>query len=130
MTPTRAQIESWDPASLTAIADAWIALGSKAEDLFSRYLSSVTTVHGAYWEGETAEAAQDRAAADRKTAGEVVDAIEALAKTAQQGFPRDRRSLAAGPNGCSCSRSGWICGLGRASAHGHRGRTGTPPVLP
>ena len=86
MTPTRAQIESWDPASLTAIADAWIALGSKAEDLFSRYLSSVTTVHGAYWEGETAEAAQDRAAADRKTAGEVVDAIEALAKTAQQGF--------------------------------------------
>lgn len=86
MTPTRAQIESWDPASLTAVADAWITLGSKAEDLFSRYLSSVTTVHGAYWEGKTAEAAQDRAAADRKTAGEVVDALEALAKTAQQGF--------------------------------------------
>lgn len=86
MTPTRAQIESWDPVSLTAVADAWITLGSKAEDLFSRYLSSVTTVHGAYWEGKTAEAAQDRAAADRKTAGEVVDALEALAKTAQQGF--------------------------------------------
>ncbi|MDI9917194.1 hypothetical protein [Rhodococcus sp. IEGM 1379] len=86
MTPTRAQIDSWNPASLNAIADAWIALDSKSEDLFTRYVDSVTKVNGTYWEGKTAEAAQDRANADKKTAVEVIDVLEALAKTAQQGF--------------------------------------------
>lgn len=86
MTPTRAQLNSWDPAALNTIADSWTSLGSKAEDLFARYLSSVTMVNGNYWEGKTAEAAQDRADADKKTAGEIADALEALAATARNGY--------------------------------------------
>ncbi|MCJ0906814.1 hypothetical protein [Rhodococcus sp. ARC_M6] len=86
MTPTRAQLNSWDPAALNTIADSWTSLGSKVEDLFARYLSSVTMVNGNYWEGKTAEAAQDRADADKKTAGEIADALEALATTAKNGY--------------------------------------------
>lgn len=86
MTPTRTQITAWDPTALTTIADAWISLGVRAEDLFIRYLNSVTMVNGTHWEGKTAEAAQDRADADKKTATEVVDALEAVAKIAQDGY--------------------------------------------
>jgi len=33
MSITRTQIESWNPSTLTEIGDAWIALGTKVEDL-------------------------------------------------------------------------------------------------
>ncbi|GCE39677.1 hypothetical protein Rhow_003201 [Rhodococcus wratislaviensis] len=86
MSLTRTQIESWNPATLTEIGDAWIALGTKVEDLFTRYVDGVTRVNDAYWEGKTAEAAQNRANADKKTALVVVDQLEALANRAKQGF--------------------------------------------
>ena len=86
MSITRTQIESWNPSTLTEIGDAWIALGTKVEDLFTRYVDGVTKVNDAYWEGKTAEAAQNRANADKKTALVVVDQLEALANRAKQGF--------------------------------------------
>jgi hypothetical protein len=86
MTVTRTQLESWDPSMLTEVGDAWIALGVKVEDLFGRYVDGVTKVNDAYWEGKTAEAAQGRANADKKTALALVDHLEALANRAKQGF--------------------------------------------
>ncbi|NLG55871.1 MAG: hypothetical protein GX542_09545, partial [Rhodococcus sp.] len=86
MSLTRTQINAWNPTALTDIGDAWIALGTEVEDLFTRYVNGVTKVNDAYWEGVTAEAAQDRANADKKTAVVVVDALEALANRAKQGF--------------------------------------------
>lgn len=83
---TKHQIESWNPSSLTDIGNAWIALGAEVEDLFTRYVDSVTKVNDSYWEGLTADAAQSRANADKKTAIAVVDALEALANRAKQGF--------------------------------------------
>ncbi|MCQ4121659.1 TPR repeat region-containing protein [Rhodococcus tibetensis] len=86
MTITRAQLESWDPSMLTKVGDAWIALGAKVEDLFGRYVDGVTRVNDGYWEGKTAEAAQGRANADKKTALALVDHLETLANRAKQGF--------------------------------------------
>ncbi|PBC45664.1 hypothetical protein CJ179_21055 [Rhodococcus sp. ACS1] len=86
MSLTRTQIDSWNPATLTEIGDAWIAIGTKVEDLFTRYVDGVTKVNDTYWEGKTAEAAQNRANADKKTALVVVDQLEALANRAKQGF--------------------------------------------
>lgn len=86
MSLTKNQVQSWNPSTLTAIGDAWIALGSKVEDLFTRYVDSVTKVNDTYWTGLTADAAQSRANADKKTAIAVVDALEALANRAKQGF--------------------------------------------
>ncbi|QNG19854.1 hypothetical protein G4H71_15375 [Rhodococcus triatomae] len=86
MTLTRSQINAWNPATLSDVADAWIHVGTTVEDLFTRYVDAVTRVGDSYWEGATAEAAQNRANADRKTAVVVVDALEALADRARQGF--------------------------------------------
>ncbi|MFD4366179.1 hypothetical protein [Rhodococcus sp. NPDC058521] len=83
---TRTQINSWNPAGLTEIGSAWMSLGSEIENLFTRYVDGVTKVSDAYWEGVTAEAAQDRANADKKTAVVVVDVLEALATRAKDGF--------------------------------------------
>ncbi len=86
MSIDKSQIQSWNPAQLTAIGDAWLKMGTSIEDLFTRYVDAVTKVNDAYWEGRTAEAAQNRANADKKTAIEVVDKLEALANRAKQGF--------------------------------------------
>lgn len=86
MTLSRSQIESWNPGALNDIAEAWDAFGAKVEGLFDRYVDAVTRVNDGYWEGRAAEAAQDRANADRKTALSVVDRLGGLAARARQGF--------------------------------------------
>lgn len=86
MTLSRSQIESWNPGALNDIADAWDVFGTKVEGLFDRYVDAVTRVNDGYWEGRAAEAAQDRANADRKTALSVVDRLGSLAARARQGF--------------------------------------------
>ena len=79
---TRSQLENWDPSQLLTLASSWRTMGSSIEGLFDRYVTSVTRVGDGFWEGTTADAAQDRAAADRRTAITVVDALEGLASTA------------------------------------------------
>ena len=86
MSISKHQIQSWNPSAQPAIGNAWIAVATEIEDLFARYVDSVTKVNDAYWEGLTADAAQGRANADKKTAIAVVDALEALANRAKQGF--------------------------------------------
>lgn len=83
---TRSQIESWDPSQLLTLAGSWRTMGTSIESLFDRYVTSVTRVNEGIWEGTTAEATQNRATGDRRTAITVVDALESLASTAEQGF--------------------------------------------
>ncbi|MBE7192748.1 MAG: hypothetical protein INR66_09695 [Gordonia polyisoprenivorans] len=83
---TRSQLESWQPELLQTIAASWRKTGASIESLFSRYVDAVNQTSGSYWEGIAAESAQSRAAADRKTAVHVVDTLEGLASTAEQGY--------------------------------------------
>ncbi|MDV2476216.1 hypothetical protein F8M49_14240 [Rhodococcus zopfii] len=86
MSLTRQQIDGWNPDALTVLADAWCTLASSVEGLFERYTQAVVKVEGEYWEGTTAEAVQDRASSDHKTAIGLADRVEALAGTMRQGF--------------------------------------------
>ncbi|WP_378740922.1 hypothetical protein [Nocardia brasiliensis] len=86
MTISRRQIETWDPSGLTDIGEGWLRLGAEVEKLFTRYAESVGKVNGLHWQGAAADAAQRRADADKKTAIEIVDALERVANRAKQGF--------------------------------------------
>ncbi|NDZ97724.1 hypothetical protein G3I13_20935 [Streptomyces sp. SID6673] len=50
MTPTRGQLDTYDPADLLTTANGLAKAGQDAESLFDRYVSSVTTVAGVTWE--------------------------------------------------------------------------------
>jgi hypothetical protein len=82
----RTQIESWNPATLTDIGNAWKAMAAKVEGLFDRYKSAVENVNGGHWEGLAAEAALSRAEADRRSAVRVADHLERVAQIALDGF--------------------------------------------
>ncbi|GAA2053452.1 WXG100 family type VII secretion target [Williamsia deligens] len=83
---TRSQLESWQPEQLETMAASWRKTGASIESLFSRYVDAVNQTSGSYWEGIAAESAQSRATADKKTAIRVVDTLENLASTAEQGY--------------------------------------------
>lgn len=83
---TRSQLEGWNPGQLLTLASSWRTMGTSIEGLFDRYVASVTRVGNGFWEGTTADAAQVRAAGDRRTAITVVDALENLATTAENGY--------------------------------------------
>jgi hypothetical protein len=83
---TRTQVESWDPSALTTIGNNWKSMATDAEGLFNRYKSAVENVHGGHWQGLTAEAALNRAEADRRAAVRVADHLERVAQIAIDGF--------------------------------------------
>jgi hypothetical protein len=82
----RTQVESWNPATLADIGNAWKAMGSDVEELFSRYKSAVENVNGGHWEGLAADAAVHRAEADRRAAVRLVDHLDRVAQMAIDGF--------------------------------------------
>ncbi|OBH39496.1 hypothetical protein A5692_07885 [Mycobacterium sp. E342] len=86
MSLTKTQIEAWNPATLTAIGDAWTAMGTKIDSLFGRYKSAVANVNGGHWQGVAADAAMTRAESDRQAAARVVDHLDRVAKIATDGF--------------------------------------------
>lgn len=86
MTLTKGQVREWNPRQLDDIGRAWRDAGGRIEELFDRYVAAVTDVGGTYWEGRTAEAAQERAAADRRTVVALVDRLDTLARRLEQGF--------------------------------------------
>jgi hypothetical protein len=77
---------SWDPSVLTEIGNGWTTLGSKVEDLFARYRSSVAAVNGGHWEGAAADAAMHRAESDQRAAHQLVGHLNRAAKVATDGF--------------------------------------------
>ena len=68
MTPTRTQLEKFDPNPLTEMAHGLRNLASDTESLFTRYELAVSKVAGVSWIGKTADAVQDRAAEDKRVA--------------------------------------------------------------
>lgn len=86
MTLTLSQIMTWDPSVLTEIGNAWTALGSKVDDLFSRYKSAVAAVNGGHWQGAAADATLHRAEADQRAAHQVVGHLDRAAAIATNGF--------------------------------------------
>jgi hypothetical protein len=86
MTITRSQIESWNPALLTEIGNAWTVMGSKIEGLFDRYKTAVADVNGGHWQGVAADAALARADSDRQAAVRLVDHLNRVAQIAINGF--------------------------------------------
>lgn len=86
MTLTLSQIMSWDPSVLTEIGNAWTALGSKIDDLFTRYKSAVLAVNDGHWEGLAADAAVDRAGGDQRAASQLVGHLNRAGTIATEGF--------------------------------------------
>lgn len=86
MSLTKTQVESWNPATLTAIGNAWTAMGTKIDNLFDRYKSAVANVNAGHWHGVAADAAMTRAESDRQAAARVVDHLDRVAKIATDGF--------------------------------------------
>lgn len=73
-----------DPNVIGSIATGWDNLGTGIEQRFDSYVSKVkNTADGSYWDGKAAEAAQNRADADRKVAIGLVDELQAAATTAR-----------------------------------------------
>ncbi|MBF6332154.1 polymorphic toxin type 44 domain-containing protein [Nocardia transvalensis] len=83
MRPTRSQLESYDAQPLLDIATGFKRLGPQVENLFKRY---VTTISAPDWKGLASEAAHARAVGDRKTAYEMVDRLEKAASRLEQGY--------------------------------------------
>ncbi|MFE9576346.1 polymorphic toxin type 44 domain-containing protein [Nocardia sp. NPDC006044] len=83
MTLTRSQLDSYDPVPLWDIAAGLKGLGLRIEGLFERYVTHVS-VPG--WQGVAAEAAHNRAVADRKTAYLLVDSLDKAAGRLDQGY--------------------------------------------
>ncbi|MDS1112522.1 polymorphic toxin type 44 domain-containing protein [Gordonia westfalica] len=86
MTPTRGQLESFDPEPLQAIARGLRDLGTQLEAIFDRYVAAVITVSGVTWTGLAAEAAQGRAEADRKTVYDIITTLEGAASAMVVGY--------------------------------------------
>ncbi|QBS39827.1 hypothetical protein DMB37_06435 [Nocardia sp. CS682] len=83
MTPTRSQLEKYDAQPIWDIAQAFKRIGPQIENLFERYVGSVTAPD---WQGVAAEAALDRAGKDRKTAYAMADTLTASADRLEQGY--------------------------------------------
>ncbi|MGV9611364.1 TPR repeat region-containing protein [Nocardia xishanensis] len=79
-------IEYADPSKLIVLGDSWITFGADLEHLFDTYVDAVMKVNGTHWEGQCAQAAQQRAQADQKTMQALADKIETVAQCAKQGY--------------------------------------------
>jgi hypothetical protein len=83
---TRTHAESWNPATLTEIGNAWTAMGKNIEGLFDKYKSAVANVNGGHWQGAAADAALARADSDSRAAIRLVDHLDRVANIASDGF--------------------------------------------
>ncbi|MGX1772979.1 polymorphic toxin type 44 domain-containing protein [Nocardia brasiliensis] len=83
MTLTRSQLEGFDAQPLLDIADGLKRTSMQLENLFERYAGAVAAPG---WQGLAAEAAQDRARKDRKTAYSMADTLTASARLLEQGY--------------------------------------------
>lgn len=119
MSLTRTQIDSWNPATLTEIGDAWIALGTKVEDLFTRYVDGVTKVNDTYWEAKPPRPPRTgRMPTRRRRLSWSINWKHS--PTVRSRFPRRRRTLAACADG---DRGRRVCGFPRSRRpDGHRSR--------
>jgi hypothetical protein len=75
---TRTQIEAARPEAVVELARHWATAATTLESAVDDYKGFIDKPGGQYWEGATAEAAQARAADDRKAVIGMADALTKL----------------------------------------------------
>ncbi len=83
--PTRSEVENWDTEHLDAAADHWSKTATVWEDCFTQYAHQVANPGGAPWEGDAAEAAQQRAHSDRLIVVGLADKLHDASAIARKG---------------------------------------------
>jgi hypothetical protein len=83
--PTRSQIEGWDTEHLENAARSWKATAEEWEDTFTAVHRGSLNPGGTEWEGEAAEAAQQRTFADLVKVRNLSDHLVAAANIARRG---------------------------------------------
>ncbi len=85
MTPTLSQVKNWDIKHLTEAANHWTKTATSWEDRFTQLATQILNPGGAPWEGEAAEAAQQRAHSDRLIVVGLADQLHDASKIARIG---------------------------------------------
>ncbi len=83
--PTRSEVENWDTEHLDAAADHWSKTATVWEDCFTQYAHQVANPGGTPWEGDAAEAAQQRAHSDRLIVVGLADKLHDASAIARKG---------------------------------------------
>ncbi len=79
--PTKSQVLHADPHKVLDLIDGWKTTVATLEQQAETYLAYVKRPGGSYWEGRTAEAAQQRSRQDLEAITHVRDAVDAAAQT-------------------------------------------------
>ncbi len=85
MIPTLYEVRRWGTAHLTEAADAWTRTATVWEDQFTELVTQVAAPGGVPWEGQAAEAAQQRAYSDRLTVVGLADQLHSASGIARRG---------------------------------------------
>lgn len=83
--PSLSQIESWDTNHLTSAATHWTVNATSWENAATELCQQMPSPGGHVWQGHTAEAAQERAQADRLKVIATVDELHVAAAIARKG---------------------------------------------
>jgi len=83
--PTLSAIRGWDTTHLTEAATHWTTTAAHWEDTFTQLFQSVSNPGGRPWFGDAADAAQQRAYADRITAIGASDQLHEASAAARTG---------------------------------------------
>lgn len=84
-TPSLSQVRTWDTAHLTEAAAHWTATAELWESAFGQVASHIATPGGTAWEGVAAEAARQRAHADRIVVSRLADRLHEASDIARRG---------------------------------------------
>lgn len=85
MTPTLSEVKSWDVKHLTDAANHWTRAATIWEDHFTQVETGMAHPGGSRWEGEAAEAAQQRAHSDRLIVVPLADQLHNASRIARIG---------------------------------------------
>jgi hypothetical protein len=86
--PSLSKIETWDTEHLLSAARSWTATATLWEESFTTVYQGALRPGGTVWEGEAAEAAQERAFADLVTVRGLSDRLTEAAGIARRGADR------------------------------------------
>jgi len=86
--PSLSKIETWDTEHLVSAARSWTATATLWEESFTTVYQGALRPGGTVWEGEAAEAAQERAFADLVTVRGLSDRLTEAAGIARRGADR------------------------------------------
>lgn len=83
--PTLSQVRDWDTEHLVTAAGHWTKTATVWEDSFTHLAANISSPGGVPWEGEAAEAAQQRAHSDKMTVIGLADQLHSASTIATAG---------------------------------------------